>query len=101
MLHPDYKYDPRLVTAMAAMVASGTYDVVLGSRILGDTARRGGMPRYKYVSNRLLTAFQNLAMGAKLSEVHTGYRALSPKGLEGLALLADSDEFVFDNHMLV
>src|SRR5213595_3087459 len=101
MLHPDYQYDPRLVTAMAAMVASGTYDVVLGSRILGDTARRGGMPRYKYVSNRLLTAFQNLVMGTKLSEFHTGYRAFSRKVLEELPLLANSDDFVFDNQMLV
>ena len=101
MVHPDYQYDPRLVTAMAAMVASGTYDVVLGSRILGDTARRGGMPRYKYVSNRLLTAFQNLVMGTKLSEFHTGYRAFSRKVLEELPLLANSDDFVFDNQMLV
>src|SRR5436190_12614573 len=101
MVHPDYQYDPRLVTAMAAMVDSGTYDVVLGSRILGDTARRGGMPRYKYVSNRLLTAFQNLVMGTKLSEFHTGYRAFSRKVLEELPLLANSDDFVFDNQILV
>src|SRR3989449_3598655 len=82
MVHPDYQYDPRLVTAMAAMVASGTYDVVLGSRILGDTARRGGMPRDKYVSNRLFTAFQNLVMGAKISGVPTGDPAFSRKVLE-------------------
>ena len=75
MLHPDYQYDPRLVTAMAAMIASGIYDVVLGSRILGNTARGGGMPLYKYVANRALTAIQNLLMGTKLSEFHTGYRA--------------------------
>jgi glycosyltransferase involved in cell wall biosynthesis len=100
MIHPDYQYDPRLITAMAAMVASGTYDVVLGSRIIGNTARSGGMPRYKYVANRLLTAFQNLMLGSKLSEFHTGYRAFSRKVLEGLPLLANSDDFVFDNQVL-
>lgn len=100
MLHPDYQYDPRLVTAMSAMVASGTYDVVLGSRILGNTARSGGMPLYKYVANRLLTAWQNLWMGAKLSEFHTGYRAFAREVLERLPLLANSDDFVFDNQML-
>ncbi|HUS39753.1 MAG TPA: glycosyltransferase family 2 protein, partial [Pirellulales bacterium] len=77
MLHPDYQYDPRLVTAMSAMIASGTYDVVLGSRILGNSTREGGMPRYKYYANRILTAWQNLWMGTKLSEFHTGYRAFS------------------------
>ena len=76
MLHPDYQYDPRLITAMAGMVASGIYDVVLGSRILGNTARRGGMPLYKHVANRLLTAYQNLMLGTKISEFHTAYRAL-------------------------
>jgi glycosyltransferase involved in cell wall biosynthesis len=100
MLHPDYQYDPRLITAMAAMVASEVYDVVLGSRILGNTARAGGMPLYKYVSNRLLTAFQNLLMGTKLSEFHTGYRAFSRRVLETLPLLANSDDFVFDNEIL-
>src|SRR6185369_10483867 len=75
MVHPDYQYDPRLITAMAAMVASGIYDVVLASRILGNTARAGGMPIWKYISNRALTAFENLMLGAKLSEYHTGYRA--------------------------
>lgn len=100
MLHPDYQYDPRLITAMAAMVASGTYDVVLGSRILGNTARSGGMPRYKYVANRLLTAFQNLLLGSKLSEFHTGYRAFSRRVLQVLPLLANSDDFVFDNQLL-
>ncbi len=100
MVHPDYQYDPRLITAMAAMVASGIYDVVLGSRILGNTARRGGMPYYKYVSNRLLTAFQNMMLGCKLSEYHTGYRAFSRKVLETLPLRANSDDFVFDNQML-
>lgn len=100
MLHPDYQYDPRLITAMAAMIASGIYDVVLGSRILGDTARRGGMPAYKYVANRLLTAFQNLLLGTKLSEFHTGYRAFSRRVLESLPLLANSNDFVFDNQMI-
>jgi glycosyltransferase involved in cell wall biosynthesis len=100
MLHPDYQYEPRLITAMAAMVASGIYDVVLGSRILGSTARRGGMPLYKYVSNRALTAFQNLLLGSKLSEFHTGYRAFRRDVLLGLPLLANSDDFLFDNQML-
>ncbi|HSN00883.1 MAG TPA: glycosyltransferase family 2 protein [Rudaea sp.] len=101
MLHPDYQYEPRLITAMAAMVASGVYDVVLGSRILGNTAIAGGMPRYKYFANRLLTAAQNVLIGAKLSEFHTGYRAFSRRVLETLPLAANSDDFVFDNQMLV
>lgn len=101
MLHPDYQYDPRLISAMAGMVASGVYDVVLGSRILGGTALRGGMPLYKYVSNRVLTAFQNLLVGAKLSEYHTGYRAFSRDVLTRLPLLANSDDFLFDNQMLI
>ena len=100
MLHPDYQYDPRLVTAMAAMVASGVYDAVLGSRILGNTALRGGMPFYKYASNRLLTFLQNVLCGAKLSEYHSGYRAFSREVLERLPLLGNSDDFVFDNQML-
>jgi glycosyltransferase involved in cell wall biosynthesis len=100
MLHPDYQYDPRLITAMAGMVASDVYDVVLGSRILGNTARAGGMPLYKYVANRFLTAFQNLLLGTKLSEFHTGYRAFSRRVLETLPLLANSDDFVFDNQIL-
>lgn len=100
MLHPDYQYDPRLISAMSGMVASGVYDVVLGSRVLGGTALRGGMPRYKYVFNRLLTLFQNVLLGAKLSEYHTGYRAFSRKVLTTLPLLANSDDFVFDNQML-
>ena len=100
MVHPDYQYTPRLVTAMASMIAYDVYDVVLGSRILGDTARSGGMPFYKYVSNRLLTATQNWLLGAKLSEYHTGYRAFSRKVLETLPLLENSDDFVFDNQML-
>jgi glycosyltransferase involved in cell wall biosynthesis len=98
--HPDYQYTPLLVTAMASMIAYGVYDVVIGSRILGGTARSGGMPLYKYVSNRLLTAWQNLFLGAKLSEYHTGYRAFSRKVLETLPLLENSDDFVFDNEML-
>jgi glycosyltransferase involved in cell wall biosynthesis len=100
MLHPDYQYDPRLISAMAGMVASGVYDVVLGSRILGGTALRGGMPFYKYVANRVLTLVQNLLLGAKLSEYHTGYRAFSRKVLTTLPLLANSDDFLFDNQML-
>lgn len=100
MVHPDYQYDPRLVTAMASMVALGVYDAVLGSRIIGNGALKGGMPRYKYVSNRVLTAFQNLVMGEKLSEYHTGYRAFSRWVLEALPLEANSDDFVFDNQML-
>lgn len=101
MLHPDYQYEPRLITAMAAMVASDVYDVVLGSRILGNTALAGGMPRYKYLFNRMLTFTQNLLVGSKLSEFHTGYRAFSRRVLETLPLAANSDDFVFDNQMLV
>ena len=100
MLHPDYQYEPRLITAIAAMVASGVYEVVLGSRILGNTARQGGMPIWKYVANRFLTATQNLLLGSKLSEYHTGYRAFSRRALEQLPLLANSDDFVFDNQIL-
>jgi len=100
MVHPDYQYTPRLVTAMASMVAYGVYDVVLGSRIIGGTALRGGMPLYKYVANRLLTAFENLILGIKLSEYHTGYRAFSREVLTRLPLLENSDDFVFDNQML-
>jgi glycosyltransferase involved in cell wall biosynthesis len=100
MVHPDYQYTPLLVTAMASMIAYGVYDVVIGSRILGGTARSGGMPLYKYIANRFLTAWQNLFLGAKLSEYHTGYRAFSRKVLETLPLLENSDDFVFDNEML-
>jgi glycosyltransferase involved in cell wall biosynthesis len=100
MVHPDYQYDPRLITAMAAMVASDVYDVVLGSRILGNTARRGGMPLYKFVANRILTAFENVLLGTKLSEFHTGYRAFARQVLEELPLLGNSDDFVFDNEIL-
>jgi glycosyltransferase involved in cell wall biosynthesis len=101
MLHPDYQYPPSLVTAMAAMVSSGQYDVVLGSRILGGRALRGGMPVYKYISNRILTLVENWLTGAKLSEYHTGYRAFRRQVLERLPLSENSDDFVFDNQMLV
>jgi len=100
MIHPDYQYTPKLVGAMASMIASGEYDVVLGSRILGGTARAGGMPLYKYVANRFLTAFQNLLQRAKLSEYHTGFRAFSTEVLETLPLEENSDDFVFDNQIL-
>jgi glycosyltransferase involved in cell wall biosynthesis len=100
MVHPDYQYTPLLVTAMASMVAYGVYDVVLGSRIIGGTALRGGMPFYKYVSNRLLTAFENMFLGVKLSEYHTGYRAFSREVLTRLPLGENSDDFVFDNQMI-
>jgi glycosyltransferase involved in cell wall biosynthesis len=100
MLHPDYQYSPKLVTAMAAMIASGHYDAIFASRILGRGAIDGGMPRYKYVFNRLLTLFQNILMGQKLSEYHTGYRAWDRSVLEKLPLLAGSDDFVFDNQMI-
>ena len=100
MLHPDYQYNPLLVTPIATMIAYGVYDVALGSRILGGGALRGGMPLYKYISNRFLTAFQNLMMGAKLSEYHTGFRAFSRELLEALPLETNSDDFVFDNQML-
>jgi glycosyltransferase involved in cell wall biosynthesis len=100
MLHPDYQYDPRLIPAMAAMVASNIYDLVLGSRILGGQAMAGGMPRYKYVSNRFLTLVQNWMLGAKLSEYHTGYRAYARAVLETLPLDDNSDDFVFDNEIV-
>jgi glycosyltransferase involved in cell wall biosynthesis len=100
MLHPDYQYTPKLVGAMAWLVASGEFDVVLGSRILGSGALKGGMPVYKYVANRTLTAFENLLLGVKLSEYHTGYRAFSRRVLETLPLNEGSDDFVFDNQML-
>lgn len=100
MVHPDYQYTPRLVPAMAGMIASDVYDMVLASRILGAGALRGGMPLYKYVANRLLTAFQNLFLGVKLSEYHTGFRAFSRELIETLPLLENSDDFVFDNQMI-
>ena len=101
MLHPDYQYSPKLVPAMAGMIVSGEFDVVLGSRILGIGALAGGMPLWKYVSNRSLTAFQNLMVGHKLSEYHTGYRAFSRRLLESLPLEENQDGFVFDAQMLV
>jgi glycosyltransferase involved in cell wall biosynthesis len=100
MLHPDYQYSPRLVTAMASLVAYGEYDVVLASRILGPGALARGMPLYKYVANRLLTFFQNILLNFKLSEYHTGYRAFSREVLETLPLEENSDDFVFDNEMI-
>lgn len=100
MVHPDYQYTPLLVPAMAGMIASGVYDMVLASRILGAGALKGGMPVYKYLSNRMLTAFQNLFLGIKLSEYHTGFRAFSRELLEKLPLLENSDDFVFDNQMI-
>jgi glycosyltransferase involved in cell wall biosynthesis len=100
MLHPDYQYTPRLIPAMIGLITDGPFDVVLGSRVLGGRALTGGMPFYKYVANRALTAVQNLLCGAKLSEYHTGYRAFSRAVLESLPLLENSDDFVFDNQML-
>jgi glycosyltransferase involved in cell wall biosynthesis len=100
MLHPDYQYSPRLLPAMAAMVASGHFDCVLGSRILGVGALKGGMPLWKYVANRALTFIENLLVGYKLAEYHTGYRAFSRRLLETLPLEENSDDFVFDNQML-
>jgi glycosyltransferase involved in cell wall biosynthesis len=100
MVHPDYQYSPRLMPALAAMVASGEYDVVLGSRILGNGALAGGMPRYKYVANRFLTATENLLLGAKLSEYHTGYRAYAKRVLETLRINEFSNDFAFDNQII-
>jgi glycosyltransferase involved in cell wall biosynthesis len=100
MLHPDYQYEPKLVTPMASMISSGIYDMVLGSRILGGTAMAGGMPRWKYAANRALTAIENAALGSKLSEFHTGFRAYSRDALLALPILANSDDFVFDNQLI-
>lgn len=100
MVHPDYQYTPRLITAMASMIAFDVYDVVLGSRIIGGGALKGGMPAYKYMSNRFLSGVENLFLGSKLSEFHTGYRAFSRQVLEHLPLHVNSDNFVFDNEML-
>ena len=101
MLHPDYQYTPKLIIAMASMIAYGQYDVVLGSRILGRGALQGGMPAYKYFSNRVLTLIENILIAQHVSEYHTGYRAWSRQVLERLPLRACSDDFVFDNQMLV
>lgn len=100
MVHPDYQYTPQLIPAMASMIASGLYPCVLGSRILGNYALKGGMPLWKYVANRFLTLAENILLGAKLSEYHTGYRAFAREILECLPLQANSDDFVFDNQML-
>ncbi len=101
MLHPDYQYTPRLIPAMASMVISGEYDVVLGSRILGGKALKGGMPLYKYIANRFLTSVENMLTLAKLSEYHTGYRAFSREVLETLPWQENSDDFLFDNQILL
>ncbi len=100
MLHPDYQYSPKLLLPMASLLASGFFDVVLGSRILGVGAVAGGMPIYKYISNRVLTFFQNILLRHKLSEYHTGYRGFTRKVLEDLPLDRNSDDFIFDNQML-
>ena len=100
MLHPDYQYTPKLIGAMAYLLNSGEFDVVLGSRILGGKARSGGMPLYKYISNRILTLAQNTLMGAKLSEYHTGYRAYTKEVLEKISWKNNSNDFVFDNQFL-
>lgn len=100
MVHPDYQYSPKLVTAMAGMIASGHYDLVLASRILGGRARKGGMPLYKYVANRLLTLVQNIMWGAKLSEYHTGFRSYSRRLLESIPFERNSEDFVFDNQVI-
>ena len=100
MLHPDYQYTPKLISSMVFLLESGVFDVVLGSRILGGKAMQGGMPFYKYVSNRILTLAQNLIMSSKLSEFHTGYRAFSRKVLQSIPFEKNSDDFVFDNQIL-
>lgn len=100
MLHPDYQYSPKVIPALAGLVASGEYDAAIGSRILGGKSRQGGMPTYKYLANRFLTFSQNLLLNAKLSEYHTGFRAFSRQVLETLPLMENSDDFLFDNEML-
>ncbi|HNK30392.1 MAG TPA: glycosyltransferase family 2 protein [Ferruginibacter sp.] len=101
MLHPDYQYNPKLIPVMAALIAGDVYPVVMGSRILGGDAVRNGMPVYKYVFNRCLTFFQNLLLGQKLSEYHSGYRAYSANALRSIHFMANSDDFVFDNQVLL
>ena len=101
MLHPDYQYTPKLIRAFTAVLAEGVYDIVLGSRILGTGARKGGMPFYKYVSNRFITAFENVVIGQKLSEYHTGYRAYTRQVLERIPFENNSDDFIFDNQFLI
>ena len=100
MVHPDYQYTPKLIPAMASMIGSGLYQCVLGSRILGGYALEGGMPVWKYIANRVLTFIENILLGAKLSEYHTGYRAFSRELLQKLPLKVNSDDFVFDNQMI-
>jgi glycosyltransferase involved in cell wall biosynthesis len=100
MLHPDYQYTPKLIHSMCYLIANDVYDVVLGSRILGRGALKGGMPLYKYFANRLLTLTQNILMNQKLSEYHTGYRAFSKRVLQSVNYMVNSDNFVFDNQML-
>jgi glycosyltransferase involved in cell wall biosynthesis len=100
MLHPDYQYTPQLIHSMCYLIANGTYDVVLGSRILGKGALKGGMPVYKYIANRMLTLFQNILMNQKLSEYHTGSRAFSKKVLKSINYNINSDDFIFDNQMI-
>jgi len=100
MLHPDYQYTPKLIEAMAYIIVNDVYPVVLGSRILGKGARKGGMPLYKYIANRFLTLFQNIVMNQKLAEYHTGYRAFSSEVLRKINFTANDDDFVFDNQML-
>jgi glycosyltransferase involved in cell wall biosynthesis len=100
MLHPDYQYPPKLITAMSGLICSGMFDMVLGSRILGGASLKGGMPLYKYISNRALTFIENLFLGQKLSEYHTGYRAFSREMLLNLPLMENSDDFIFDNQII-
>jgi len=100
MLHPDYQYTPKLIEAMSYMIVNGVYPVILGSRILGKGAKKGGMPLYKYIANRFLTLFQNIVMNQKLAEYHTGYRAFSSEVLRKINFMANDDDFVFDNQML-
>ena len=100
MLHPDFQYSPKLITPMAAMIACGEYDVVLASRVLGRGALKGGMPLYKYIANRVLTLIENIMVGYKLTEYHTGYRAYSSKVLRNIPFLKNSDDFIFDNEII-
>ncbi len=100
MLHPDYQYPPKLITAMASLISTGMFDVVLGSRILGGMALKGGMPLYKYICNRVLTFIENIFLHQKISEYHTGYRAFSKEVLSGIPIKENSDDFIFDNQML-
>ncbi len=100
MVHPDYQYTPHLIPSMAYLIANGVYPVVMGSRILGKGALKGGMPKYKYIANRFLTLAQNILIGQKLSEYHTGYRAFSKEVLQSISYNKNSDDFVFDNQML-